>query len=381
MEGSSPKLFDDINLVDNSGQTPIFKILQGNCREMLKFLMRKQCDVTIKDQRGDTIKDAIKRYSNEQMLRTYEKEEIKLYLSRGPPVKDVVSKVETYALFSTVVKWYYRNLMVDYSHYLLALFYCLLYGVHLWFVEESNKILVMIFHIQLILLTISAIILYRSSPGYHPQKHLLKDRNSNLVGRLLDWISKGEFFKIEESQDSYCFECLLIKPVHTEHCSKCHRCVPYLHWHSNFLGQCIGRDNARAYYAYLLLTTSLMAVFEVLALSASGPLETTTWVHNMVEGIVNLKNRSLILLAICIAVGLMGLMHFEKLILMTYAIGRAQSVNEIMHIWKYKHCFKVKSLGHRSDPDHEKSSTFVNKYVSHWSAAKRFCMFVAGRHK
>ena len=45
------------------------------------------------------------------------------------------------------------------------------------------------------------------------------------------------------------------------HCTICENCIDFHHKHSDFLGKCIGRDNAIAYYWFLVTNTVLNAMF------------------------------------------------------------------------------------------------------------------------
>jgi len=45
------------------------------------------------------------------------------------------------------------------------------------------------------------------------------------------------------------------------HCKECGSCVDFHHKHSNFLGKCIGRDNAIAYFWFLVTNTVLNSLF------------------------------------------------------------------------------------------------------------------------
>lgn len=51
---------------------------------MLKFLLQNRSDITLKDQRGDTIKDSILRFMQKdlKMINTYKKYENRLLLEK-----------------------------------------------------------------------------------------------------------------------------------------------------------------------------------------------------------------------------------------------------------------------------------------------------------
>ncbi len=57
-------------------------------------------------------------------------------------------------------------------------------------------------------------------------------------------MDERKLHKIEELSDRFCFDCLVIRSKHAEHCQKCDLCVTYRHKHSKLMGRCIGSDNA-----------------------------------------------------------------------------------------------------------------------------------------
>lgn len=58
-----------------------------------------------------------------------------------------------------------------------------------------------------------------------------------------------------------CFECKVIKPPRSHHCSICNKCVDRFEAHSVWTNNCVGRQNAGYYFAfifYVALVTLLM---------------------------------------------------------------------------------------------------------------------------
>lgn len=55
----------------------------------------------------------------------------------------------------------------------------------------------------------------------------------------------------------HCYECLIVKQRHMFHCRKCNSCIGFHHKHSEFLGKCIGGNNAIAYWWFLFSNTVL----------------------------------------------------------------------------------------------------------------------------
>lgn len=56
----------------------------ANSLDMLKFLMQNELDVTVKDNRGDTVKDCILRYMQKDllMINAYRKYENRMLITR-----------------------------------------------------------------------------------------------------------------------------------------------------------------------------------------------------------------------------------------------------------------------------------------------------------
>lgn len=55
-------LYFDVDRINNLGQTPIYLTVQNRNPDMLKFLLKSGCNITLKDYRGETIKDTVYRY-------------------------------------------------------------------------------------------------------------------------------------------------------------------------------------------------------------------------------------------------------------------------------------------------------------------------------
>ena len=79
----------------------------------------------------------------------------------------------------------------------------------------------MLFHLICIMLGLALFFFIKSDVGYVDKKNILKDKESNVIGHIVDMMDSRMFEKIEEKQESYCFECLTRKGKHEEHCKKC----------------------------------------------------------------------------------------------------------------------------------------------------------------
>lgn len=79
----------------------------------------------------------------------------------------------------------------------------------------------MLFHLFLIFIAISAFFFFKAETGAIEKKHISKDKDSNLVGQLLFLMENKQLHKIEELGHRYCYECLIIKRKHANHCPNC----------------------------------------------------------------------------------------------------------------------------------------------------------------
>mmetsp|Transcript_26806 Transcript_26806/g.33395 ORF Transcript_26806/g.33395 Transcript_26806/m.33395 type:complete len:108 (-) Transcript_26806:407-730(-) len=92
----------------------------------------------------------------------------------------------------------------------------------------------------------------------------------------------------------HCFECLIVKTPQMYHCKKCGSCIDMQHKHSEFLGKCIGRDNAIAYFWFLASSLVLnLLIVACLCGCISGDTdgddsgqEPSTWGLRLVESVV-----------------------------------------------------------------------------------------------
>lgn len=97
----------------------------------------------------------------------------------------------------------------------------------------------------------------------------------------------------------FCKTCRIYRPPRTTHCKVCDRCVSQFDHHCTLLGTCVGRNNYRAYFFFLLSGTTL--AFSLIAFSIkilyvfnSTELQMNFFSWSMVVGIIviNLLNLS-----------------------------------------------------------------------------------------
>lgn len=102
----------------------------------------------------------------------------------------------------------------------LAVAYGLLYICH-WFFAAEESLLTMAFHLTLIFIGVNLFFLMKADSGKLQKKHITKDRNNSLIGYMLELVDSRQFHKIEEMNNKYCYDCLILRSKHADHCKKC----------------------------------------------------------------------------------------------------------------------------------------------------------------
>lgn len=97
----------------------------------------------------------------------------------------------------------------------------------------------------------------------------------------------------------FCKTCRIYRPPRTTHCKVCERCVSQFDHHCTLLGTCIGRNNYRAFFLFLLSGTMLalsMIVFSFRLYlhfnSAESEMTKATWFIVIAIFLINLINFS-----------------------------------------------------------------------------------------
>eukprot|EP00741_Cyanophora_paradoxa_P005605 tig00000912_g5433.t1 len=65
-----------------------------------------------------------------------------------------------------------------------------------------------------------------------------------------------------------CYTCNLVKPIRSKHCSVCDRCVHKFDHHCIWMNTCIGRDNHKLFFTFIILQTMAAFLVEYLFCSA-----------------------------------------------------------------------------------------------------------------
>ena len=152
-----------------------------------------------------------------------------------------------------------NNSNQDYA-YLGILHGTSLLGYYLWFSVLFPLSPPSIFtSIAVLVLSVVAIYSYvklvRSDPGFTP---VATDFDS-----MLEEAASGR------TSSSYCRHCKTRKPLRSEHCLKCNRCVAKYSHHCPWTTNCIGGQNQVAALVCLLSVTCLLVLFELSVLGAA----------------------------------------------------------------------------------------------------------------
>ena len=118
----------------------------------------------------------------------------------------------------------------------------------------------------------------------------------------------------------HCYECLIVQSPHMHHCRICENCIDFHHKHSDFIGKCIGRDNAIAYYWFLVTNTVLNAMFvycfiSCIAAPKEGEEAPSNFILMIVGCFTNIWEESRFFIGFAFLVtGYMMLADFDKLV-------------------------------------------------------------------
>jgi palmitoyltransferase ZDHHC13/17 len=99
------------------------------------------------------------------------------------------------------------------------------------------------------------LVCYFSDPGYLRPDSMGDDIQDN----YLEWLGRGR-------DDALCDTCRVYKPYRAKHCNICDRCVARFDHHCPWVGNCIGENNYRSFYGFVLFI--VVALLHYLAVDA-----------------------------------------------------------------------------------------------------------------
>lgn len=169
-------------------------------------------------------------------------------------------------------------------------------------------------------------------------------------------MDERQLSKIDDLNERFCFDCLVIRTKHAEHCKKCNLCVNYRHKHSRLFGRCIGADNAASYYL-ILLSSHLVLVSYLLQVLTSCQFYSSNLVFHLIEGAVSHLSSSKLMALFHLSLVFLALINFDHLCSFTTAVTREMTLREMNNVYDYKQCLKIKSHehghGHGHSHDHD----------------------------
>ena len=93
--------------------------------------------------------------------------------------------------------------------------------------------------------------LTKSSPGFLPS--CSRSEQSKFI------MSAASTGKLDER--NFCYTCLVHKPTRSKHCKVCGRCVRLFDHHCPYINCCLGGENFRLFWHFLLFLSTLCSVF------------------------------------------------------------------------------------------------------------------------
>ena len=129
------------------------------------------------------------------------------------------------------------------------------------------------------------------------------------------------------------------------HCLKCDSCIDYQHKHSEFLGKCIGKDNAIAYWWFILANT----IFNTMAftclvgcINMRNEEQPSGFVLSLVSCLVNIYEHNMLVIGAALLLTFhMMLDNFDKLLQLSIAVASKATMRELNDIWMHIHLFTV----------------------------------------
>jgi hypothetical protein len=224
--------------------------------------MDNKCSITMKESKGDTIKEQIMRYARNDsnlMLNTYIKYEDKMVIEKifeplynGFKWERFTHNVRAFFRLTSArfIKQFfkigYSILFKLYHAQIIFGFFTILYLLHWVLFQGSSSHIIYSFtvHFGMLILITSLIFFEKNDIGRVEKMQLSRDLEVNVVGQLLYLMNEHQLERIDELNDRFCFDCLVIRSKHADHCKKCGVCVNFRHKHSKLMGRCIGAENA-----------------------------------------------------------------------------------------------------------------------------------------
>jgi hypothetical protein len=166
---------------------------------MLKFLMQNRCLITLKEAKGDTLKEHILRSTqtrDTQMIDSYLKMEDEMIINRIFTI-DPINKWDSFKanckayfrwnsprFIRLFVKLAYKAIVKEHYRTLIFTFFLKLYLIH-WLLYNGSKthaLLSLNLHFAYLTMVISLVMFDRAPIGTTDKLHIASDKDTNVIG-------------------------------------------------------------------------------------------------------------------------------------------------------------------------------------------------------
>jgi hypothetical protein len=218
---------------DGQEQTPLFKALYKKNELAVKLLLSKNCDTTAKDGLGQTPKEFNMRFYDDvapTFLAAYDKFEIKDIIENARDFDEIKERMsKNYVWISSIIDFYYKKSAKKVSTIVFFSLSIILFLTHFYFSTcPKGAGLLDLGTLSLLFQTFLGVSIFlfflflRVDPGYMVKRNL--DDEDNIIKKILGQIDDRQFHKLVP-ENEICFDCLLKKPKHMDHCEECNQCV------------------------------------------------------------------------------------------------------------------------------------------------------------
>ena len=166
-----------------------------------------------------------------------------------------------------IKKYINENLSSDFYNGIIIFSFLLIKFLLTIFIilNENENIVKILETIFFILSELFCLISIFSSPGILPsniynkvnKRKSYKNTNFPYKFRQRFYVLKGRLYTIKS-----CHTCLIIRPLGSSHCGKCNSCIEKIDHHCPWLGNCIGINNYKYFYLFLIFMIIYMSFSE-----------------------------------------------------------------------------------------------------------------------
>lgn len=144
------------------------------------------------------------------------------------------------------------------------------------------------------------------------------------------------------SLDVVCFNCLIEKQAHSEHCQACNKCVRHFHLHCNFFNKCFGDANIRPYLLFKFLTLFQCLFYIYLIGRAYWAENASDFFFGKVMLTHSMMDAKVLVTFLMIEVYTVHV--FDQCLTAFNALGLSMTINEYLNVHDYRYLFSVDSV-------------------------------------